>query len=91
MSHRIPITLGPDQSYSMADPDHPLVTRALDRITAAAEAGCDVALPIAEALALRSLLADYRHLHTTAPTAQSAERKLRALRAALLARAPRYS
>ena len=28
MSHRIPITLGPNRSYSMADPDHPLVTRA---------------------------------------------------------------
>ncbi len=88
---RIPITLGPRCSYSMADPEHPLVARALDRITVAAEAGCDVVLPIPEALALRSLLDDYRHLHTTAPTAQSAERKLRALRAALLARAPRYT
>lgn len=91
MNHRIPITLGPNQSYSMADPDHPLVTRALDRIVVAAEAGRDVTLPVAEALALQSLLADYRHLHTTAPTAQSAERKLRALRAALLARVPRYT
>lgn len=47
---RIPIDLGPGRSYSMADPEHPLVARALDRITVAAEAGCDVALPIADAL-----------------------------------------